>query len=143
MTDPLPGGIAPPSARALGRTRNRATKETLVTKYLVLYRSSVPAREQMASSSPEMAQAGMQLWMDWAGRVGGAMADMGSPLQPLGTIDSAGATAAGGSPFIGGFSVLEADSVDAVKNMLNEHPHFSAPGDPSIEILEYLPPPGM
>jgi hypothetical protein len=114
-----------------------------VTKYLVLYRSSVPAREQMASSSPEMAQAGMQLWMDWAGRVGRSMADMGSPLQPLVRIDSAGATTTGGSPFIGGFSVLEADSVDAVKNLLNEHPHFSAPGDPSIEILEYLPPPGM
>lgn len=143
MTDPVPGDTASPSARALGPTRNRATKETLVTKYMVLYRSSVPASEQMASSTPEMAQAGMQMWMDWAGRVGSAMADMGSPLQPLATMTGAGATAAGGSPFIGGFSVLDAESVDAVKNLLSEHPHFSAPGDPSIEILEYLPPPGM
>ena len=71
-----------------------------MTKYMVLYRSSVPAREQMASGSPEMAQEGMQLWMDWAGRVGNAMADMGSPLQPVATIDSAGATAAGSTPFI-------------------------------------------
>ena len=114
-----------------------------MTKYLVLYRSSVPAREQMADSSPEAAQAGMQLWMDWAGRVGGAMADMGSPLQAVTTIDSAGASGSGSSPFIGGFSVLEADSADAARKLLDDHPHFRAPGDPSIEILEFLPPPGM
>jgi hypothetical protein len=113
-----------------------------VTKYLILYRSSVPASEQMAGSSPEEAQAGMQLWMDWAGRVGGGMADMGSPLQSVAAIDSTGSTAATGSPFIGGFSVLEADSVDAVKNLLDNHPHFEEPGA-SIEVLEYLAPPGM
>ena len=113
-----------------------------MTKYLVLYRSSVPASEQMASSSPEMAQAGMQLWMDWAGRVGSAMADMGAPLQSVTLLDSAGGSATGGSPFIGGFSVLEAESADAVKGLLDNHPHFQAPGA-SIEVLEYLAPPGM
>jgi len=96
----------------------------------------------MASSSPEMAQAGMQLWMDWAGRVGSAMADMGSPLQSVAVVDSAGGGATSGSPFIGGFSVLEADSPDAVKGLLDNHPHFQAPGA-SIEVREYLPPPGM
>jgi hypothetical protein len=39
--------------------------------------------------------------------------------------------------------VLEADSVEAVKKLLNDHPHFHAPGDPSIEVLEFLPVPGM
>jgi hypothetical protein len=52
---------------------------------MVLYRSSVPATEQMGSD-PEAAQAGMQLWMNWAGRVGGAMADMGSPLGSVATL---------------------------------------------------------
>jgi hypothetical protein len=84
----------------------------------------------------------MQLWMDWAGRVGSAMADMGSPLEGVATIDSAGPSAAG-SPFIGGFSVLEAESADGVQKLLEDHPHFQAPGSPSIEILEYLPTPGM
>ena len=114
-----------------------------MTRYMVLYRSAVPAREQMTSSSPEAAQAGMQLWMDWAGRVGSAMADMGSPLQGVATIDNAGTSAAAGSPFIGGFSVLEAESADGVRKLLEGHPHFQAPGNPSIEVLEYLPPPGM
>ncbi len=112
-------------------------------KYMVLYRSSVPATEQMASSDPEAAKAGMELWMNWAGRVGGAMADMGSPLGPCATVASSGSAAEPTSPFIGGFSVLEADSVEAVKKLLDDHPHFHAPGNPSIEVLEFLPIPGM
>ena len=111
-------------------------------KYLVLYRSSVPATEQMGSD-PEAAQAGMALWMNWAGRVGNAMADMGSPLQSVGVVTASGSSADVSSPVIGGFSVLEADSVDAAKKLLDDHPHFHAPGDPSIEVLEFLPIPGM
>jgi hypothetical protein len=119
-----------------------ARKGVPVPKYMVLYRSSVPASEQMGSD-PEAAQAGMALWMNWAGRVGGAMADMGSPLGSVATITASGSTADISSPLIGGFSVLEADSVDAAKKLLDDHPHFHAPGDRSIEVLEFLPIPGM
>ena len=115
-----------------------------MSKYLVLYRSSVPATEQMAASDPDGAQAGMELWMNWAGRVGGAMADMGSPLGSVATLGPSGASPAGpSSPPISGFSILEAESVDAVRKLLDDHPHFHAPGDPSIEVLEFLPIPGM
>jgi hypothetical protein len=112
-----------------------------VPKYLVLYRSSVPATEQMGAD-PEAAQAGMTLWMNWASRVGSAMADMGSPLGSVATVTASGSTAGPSSPYIGGFSVLEADSGESVKKLLDDHPHFHAPGDPSIEVLEFLPIPG-
>lgn len=113
-------------------------------KYLVLYRSSVPATEQMAASASGEAQEGMQLWMNWAGRVGAAMADMGSPLGTVATVGPpGGGPASPSSPPIGGFSILESDSVDGVKKLLDDHPHFHAPGDPSIEVLEFLPIPGM
>jgi hypothetical protein len=119
-------------------------EEIRLSKYLVLYRSSVPATEQMGASDPEAAQAGMELWMNWAGRVGGAMADMGSPLGSVATLGTSGASPSGASsPPIGGFSILEAESVDTVKKLLDDHPHFHAPGDPSIEVLEFLPIPGM
>jgi hypothetical protein len=112
-------------------------------KYMVLYRSSVPATEQMAGSDPAAAQAGMELWMAWGNRVGAAMADMGSPLSGVGTVTSSGSKAENSRPFVGGFSVLEADSVDAANKLLDDHPHFQSPGDPSIEVLEFLPLPGM
>lgn len=109
-----------------------------MAKYLVLYRSNVSAAEQMQGSSPEDAQAGMEAWMQWAGKVGDAMVDMGSPLQTVATV--------GGSndgPYIGGFSILEADSTDAATALVDGHPHLMSPGDPTIEVLEFLPIPGM
>src|SRR5207302_235197 len=97
------------------------------------------ANEQMSNSSPEQAQAGMELWMKWMGQVGPNMVDMGSPLGQVATLGKDGGSS---SQAIGGFSVLEADSTDAVKKLLEGHPHFQTPGDVSIEVYEYLPIPG-
>jgi hypothetical protein len=71
------------------------------------------------------------------------MADMESPLGSVATVTASGSTTDVSRPSVGGFSVLEADSVDAAKKLLYDHPHFHAPGDPSIELLEFLPIPGM
>ena len=105
-------------------------------KYLVLYKAPVSAREQMAAGSPEDAAAGMEAWMTWAGRAGSALVDLGSPLGEVATVGS------GDGEFIGGFSVLEADSTAAVEKLLDGHPHLSMPGSPSIQVLEFLPFPG-
>ena len=35
-------------------------------KFLVLYKSNVPAAQQMASATPEQMKAGMDLWKAWA-----------------------------------------------------------------------------
>ncbi|HZQ87041.1 MAG TPA: hypothetical protein VFA83_19510 [Acidimicrobiales bacterium] len=106
-------------------------------KYLVLYRSPVSPREMMANTTPEQAQAGMEGWMRWAGQAGGAIADLGSPLASVAMV---GKAADSGTP-IGGFSVLEAESTEAVKKLLDGHPHFDGP-DGTIEVLEFLPIPG-
>jgi len=108
-----------------------------VAKYLVLYRSKVSAVE-LEGASPEDAQAGMDAWMQWSGKVGNAMVDMGSPVQSVAVV---GGSSGGGH--IGGFSVLEADSADAAKALVDGHPHLMSPGDPSIEVLEFLAVPGM
>jgi hypothetical protein len=41
-----------------------------VAKYLVLYRSTMTAEEQMSQNNPEQAQAGMDAWMAWAQQAG-------------------------------------------------------------------------
>jgi hypothetical protein len=104
------------------------TKEAAVTKFLVLYRSNTSAQEQMADATPEQAQAGMQEWMNWAGKAGSSIVDLGAPLAGEGDVT--------------GFSILEADSRGAVDALLAEHPHRSMPGN-SIDVLEFLPVPGM
>jgi hypothetical protein len=108
-----------------------------MAKYLVLYRGSVSAQEQMASGPPEEASAGMELWMQWAQKAGSAIIDLGSPLQSVATVGKAGL------PSIGGFSILEADNPGALEELLDDHPHFHSPGDTGIEVLELLPIPGM
>jgi hypothetical protein len=109
-----------------------------VAKYLVLYRSNVSAPEQMAAGSPEDAQAGMELWMQWSAKAGSAIVDLGSPLSATGVVGGPGKP----DSSIGGFSVLEADSQSALEKLLDGHPHLQSPGDPSIETLEFLPIPG-
>jgi hypothetical protein len=111
-----------------------------MAKYMVLYRSPVSAEEQMASSSPEQAQAGMEAWNTWGAKVGDALVDFGSPVSQAGVVGAEGST--GGAGYIGGFSVLEADSVDDLRALLDDHPHLMLEGA-TIEILEYLPTPGM
>jgi hypothetical protein len=98
-----------------------------VTKFLVLYRAPTSAQEQMANATAEEMQAGMQEWMNWAGKAGPAIVDLGSPLA--------------GSGDVTGFSILDAESRSAVDELLADHPHRHLPGA-SIEVLEFLPMPG-
>jgi hypothetical protein len=105
-------------------------------KYMILYRSSMSMGEQMGT--PEEAQASMEAWMTWAGKAGAGLVDMGSPVAPVGSEGSTGETGVA----IGGYSVLEADSLEAARSLLVGHPHLSAPGGSFIEILEFLPLPG-
>jgi hypothetical protein len=48
----------------------------------------------------------------------------------------------GNDDFIGGYSIMEAESVDALKSQLEVHPHLQIDGA-TIEILEFLALPGM
>ena len=108
-------------------------------KYLVLYRSSTSPAEMLAANTDEQSQAGMEQWMQWAGKAGSAIVDLGSPLSSVATVGGDIST----GDFIGGFSILEAESTDALTALLDGHPHFHTPGQNAIEVLEFLPIPGM
>jgi hypothetical protein len=97
-------------------------------KFLVLYRSSVSAADQMAAATPEQAEAGMAAWMEWANRNRDAIVELGSPL--------------GGDTDISGYSIVQAESRDAAAELFEDHPHLRMPGGSSIELLEFLPLPG-
>lgn len=105
-----------------------------MSKYLVLYRSGMTAGEQMTQATPEQAQEGMDAWMAWAGKAGDAIVDLGTPTD---VVDAGGDS---GDP-IGGYSILQADSHEALKAILEDHPHRAMGG--TIETLECLSMPGM
>jgi YCII-related domain len=110
-----------------------------MTKYLLLYRAPGSASDQMASATPEQAQAGMDAWMGWAGRAGSALTDMGAPCQYSATV---GATYPSSEGFIGGYSIVEADSLDAAKALLDGHPHLMMGEGAGIDVHELLEMPG-
>ena len=110
-----------------------------MAKFMVLYRSSVSARDQMANATPEQVQAGMDAWMAWAGKARDASVDLGAPLAAA-TRRGSGSSAVGGDD-ISGYSILQSDSVEALVNLVEEHPHHHVPGN-SIEVLEILAMPG-
>ena len=105
-----------------------------VIKFLVLYRADQSAAEAMAAITPEQQQASVAEWMAWAGRAGQAIVDFGSPLAP-----AAGTTVSGDA--VGGYSILQAESAEALQEVLDGHPHSAQGG--TIEVHECLPIPGM
>jgi hypothetical protein len=118
----------------------RRIAEDDMKKFLVLYGSSVPAREQIAKAPPEQAKAGMDLWMAWAKKAGQAIIDLGAPLGEAVRVEG-GSTSPSASKVVG-FSILQAASSKELAQLLKDHPHFKAPGA-SIEVLEFLSMPGM
>jgi hypothetical protein len=109
-------------------------------KFLVLYKSSVPAAQQMTSATPEQMKAGMDLWQAWAQQAQPAIVDLGMPLGNAQEITDASARQSDST--VAGFSILQAESPKTVIDLLIKHPHHRAPGA-SIEVLEMLPMPGM
>lgn len=105
-----------------------------MAKYLVLYRSTVSAADQMATADAESGAASAQAWMAWAARAGDAIVDLGSPTQSIAGRDSE-------DSFIGGYSILQAESVESVLELFVGHPHLEWGG--TIEVLEMLALPGM
>ena len=109
-------------------------------KFLVLYRAPTSAFEQMKKATPEQQKAGMDAWMAWSKNASGLIVDMGGPLGK-----SLRVTPGGASPHtndLGGYSILQGESKEAVAESLKGHPHFMM-ADGSIEVVELLPIPGM
>ncbi len=110
-------------------------------KFLVLYKAPISAFEQMKKATAEQQKAGMDMWMEWGKKAHGSIVDMGAPLGKSLRVAKGGGTSPSTND-LGGFSILQAESKEALAESLKGHPHFMMP-DGSIEIIEYLPMPGM
>jgi hypothetical protein len=109
-------------------------------KFLVLYKAPNSSFEQMMNATPEQQKAGMDAWMAWGQKAGTSIVDMGAPLGK-----SLRVTPAGASPTkndLGGYSIMQAESKEALAETLEGHPHFTVP-DGVIEVVELMPIPGM
>jgi hypothetical protein len=109
-------------------------------KFLVLYRAPASAFEQMKTATPEQQKAGTEAWMAWGTKARESIVDMGAPLGKSAKVTTTGVTDTQNN--LGGYSVLQAESREALAASLKNHPHFMTP-DGTIEIVECLAVPGM
>ena len=110
-------------------------------KFLVLYKAPTSSFEQMSKATPEQQKAGMDAWMTWSKKAGPAIVDMGAPLGKSLRVTKTGSPSPTKND-LGGYSVLQAESKEALADSLKGHPHFMMP-EGSIEIVEIMPIPGM
>jgi hypothetical protein len=109
-------------------------------KFLALYKAPLASFEQMMKATPEQQKAGMDAWMVWGKKAGSSIVDMGAPLGKALSV-----TPTGSSPIkndLGGYSILQGESKEALAETLKGHPHFMMPGG-TIELTEVMEIPGM
>ena len=84
------------------------------------------------SMTPEEGKAHMGKWMAWMESLGDAVVDRGLPVGKSKTVGPGGVTDDGGSNPLSGFTIVQADSIDAAVEMAKQSPHVDAGG--TIEV---------
>ena len=86
-------------------------------------------------STPEEGAAVMAKWQAWLGGLGAAVVDGGNPAGPSMTVGSSGVTEGGGANPMSGYSLVEADNMEAAIEMAKGCP---AAIDGTVEVAEAM-----
>ncbi len=106
-----------------------------MSKFILLYRGP---SQMPAASTPQEIEAAMKPWVDWMGRVGAAMVDPGAPFGARTSVADDGTTPEPAE--LGGYSIVEAESLDAVRGLLDNHPFLTeGKGRFTVDVFELLP----
>jgi hypothetical protein len=106
-----------------------------MSKFLYLYRGPATPMEDF---TPEQSAEQMRAWGDWMGRVGAALVDGGAPFGARAAVADDGTSPAPGD--LNGYTIVEADSLDAARALLERHPFLSeGKGRFAVEVFELVP----
>lgn len=112
-----------------------------MSKFVFIYHAPMTPAEA-APPAPEDMAAVMEQWNVWAGKVGNGLIDFGTPLAN-GVRVSADGTTAPSQREVAGYSIIEADTLEAAVELAKVHPHLNMPGGCEIEVHEAQQIPGM
>tara|TARA_R110002051_G_scaffold103453_6_gene175271 strand:+ start:1027 stop:1395 length:369 start_codon:yes stop_codon:yes gene_type:complete len=105
-------------------------QELIMSKFVFAYHGGP------SSMTPEEGKAHMGKWMGWMESLGDAVVDRGLPVGKSKTVGPRGVTDDGGSNPLSGFTIVQADSIDAAVEMAKRSPHVEVGG--TIEIAPAL-----
>jgi hypothetical protein len=106
-------------------------KEKGVKKYLLVYYGG------KVESDPKKAKEAMGAWMKWFQDLGKAVVDAGAPTAPGKTVTGKGVKKGVIGDPVTGYSILQAENLDAAGDMAKKSPQMGAGGQ--IAIYELLP----
>ena len=104
-------------------------------KFMVLYKAPQSSFDQAMKATPEQQKSFMDEWMAWAEKAKGALVDLGAPLGKTLKVTPAGASPSRND--IGGYSIMQGESKEAVAATLKGHPHFTM-ADGFIEVVDMV-----
>ena len=108
-----------------------------MAKFIMIYRGQAT---DMSEMTPEQGAEVLAKWQAWMGKVGPALADVGSPFGPGTNLVDDGST--GPALATTGYSIVEAESLDAALKLADGHPYLSeGKGNFSMDIFELMPVP--
>ncbi len=105
-----------------------------MSKYIIAY------HEGNSPESPEAGSEQMAKWQAWVGGLGDAVVNPGTPLGKSKIVSSSGVSDDGGAGALTGFSVVEADSMDAALEMAKECPYLDIGTVEVAQMMEMKPP---
>ena len=100
-----------------------------MAKFAVIYSGGMGM-----AAAPEEQQKIMEEWGAWYGKMGAAVTDGGNPFGASKSISGAGAAAADGPGAVPatGYTIIEAESLDAAAAACADHPHLNHEGQVSV-----------
>ena len=106
-----------------------------MAKFLAVY-TGMP-RDVPPDMDPAAMTKGMQAWGDWMIRHAAIVVEPGGPLGRTKKVSKAGVEDIRNN--LSGFTIIEADSIEAATALFKDHPHFMIfPGD-GVEIMPVMP----
>ncbi len=108
-------------------------------KFIVTFHAPASAMEQMgqmSTASAEEQKKAVAPWMEWAERCGSALVDPGSPLMGGQTLSKSGSSPS--DKGVVGYSILQAEDMEAAKAMLESHPHLEWMAGCEIDVHETM-----
>jgi hypothetical protein len=90
----------------------------------------------MQPETPEEGQKSMEEWKAWAANLGPALINPGTPVGITKVLTKDGVSENPSPHPIMGFSILEADSMEAALDLLRDCPHFKYEG--TLEVSEMM-----
>jgi hypothetical protein len=105
-----------------------------MAKFMLLYRGSSTPPEEMAQEQRDEV---MGRWGAWMEKHGAAISDIGTPFGARASVGGDGADQA--SPNLTGYTLVDADDLEAAKGFCDGHPYLDGAGpELAVDVFELV-----